>query len=174
MTEATKEDPKKLIDAFMKVLRLAGIRPASIKLARECLSLEVEVLPAPHKPTKLRDGRMAVYVFYDASAFKYLSNSNCLKVGKVGLRSKARYENQHYNPGSSKSNLAKSLLNDDDFKRDHRRIIKIGSWIKNNTGRINFLLDAEAMLATETSPMHVITLLEAFLQCYLQPKYEGH
>ncbi len=102
---------------------------------------------------------MAVYVF--------ARGNDVLKVGKVGSKSQARYTSQHYNPGSAPSTLAASILaerarhelNDDDATQ-------MGQWMKNNLDRVNFLLD-------ERLGMRVLTLLEAFLQCRLNPRYEG-
>src|SRR4028119_878965 len=91
---------EELIADFVKVAALCGIR-ISID------DVQFEALPAPHqRPKTLPIGKKAVYVFCTAS--------QCLKVGKVGLRSRARFTSQHYHPGSSISNLAKSLLNDKD------------------------------------------------------------
>jgi hypothetical protein len=42
----------------------------------------------------------------------------------------------------------------------------VGQWIKEHVDRVNFLLDAQ-------QGMPLATLLEAFLQCRLMPKYEG-
>ena len=65
--------------------------------------IETEYLPAPHKPpSKIPDGMMAVYVFYHGN--------RCLKVGKIGPKSAARYTHHHYNPSSSGSNLAHSIV----------------------------------------------------------------
>ena len=102
---------------------------------------------------------MAVYVF--------VWNDICLKVGKVGPNSNARYTSQHYNPRSSNSNLAKSILQ----AKDNLGLINVsesnvGAWIKSNTDRINILLDANLGIP-------VVTLLESFLQCRLHPKFEG-
>ena len=57
-----------------------------------------------HIPLRLPANRAAVYIF------KW--NDTYLKVGKVNANSNARYQSQHYNPNSSKSNLSKSLLGD--------------------------------------------------------------
>ena len=87
-----------LLQDFQTVAKLAGIN-----LRPDMLTLEK--LPAPHKPpSKLPEGKIAVYVFF--------WNDACLKVGKVGSKSHARYTSQHYNPTSSMSNLAKSLVLD--------------------------------------------------------------
>lgn len=142
-----------LVDDFRKVVALAGVSlPPS--------ALSFETLPAPHKPpAALPSGKMAVYVF--------VWNDHCLKVGKVGPKSQARFTSQHYNPASSNSNLAKSLV------AGHWKLglsgitdSNAGAWIKANVDRANFLLSAECGIP-------VLTLLESFLQCRLKPVFEG-
>lgn len=145
--------PETVIEDFRAVAKLAGI-------AVEPRNIEIETLPAPHvPPTRLPPGKMAVYVFS--------RNDTCLKVGKVGPKSQARYTSQHYNPGSAMSTLAGSILADrkagvlTDITESN-----VGDWIKEHVDRVNILLDMRL-------GVHVLTLLEAFLQCRLQPKYEG-
>lgn len=142
-----------LLDDFRKVVALAGVSFAPT-------ALSFETLPSPHKPpSALPSGKMAVYVF--------VWNGRCLKVGKAGPKSQARYTSQHYIPASSNSNLAKSLV------AGHRKLglsgitaSNVGAWIKANVGRVNFLLDTECGIP-------VLTLLESFLQCRLSPVFEG-
>ena len=142
-----------LLEDFRKVVVLAGVSlpPAA---------LSFETLPAPHKPpSALPSGKAAVYVF--------VWNGRCLKVGKVGPKSQARFTSQHYSPASSNSNLAKSLV------AGHGQLglsgiteSNVGAWIKTNVDRVNFLLSVESGIA-------VLTLLESFLQCRLDPVFEG-
>jgi hypothetical protein len=142
-----------LLDDFRKAVALAGVSLSPAALA-------VEALPAPHKPpSALPSGKMAVYVF--------IWNGRCLKVGKVGPKSQARFTSQHYSPASSNSNLAKSLV------AGHEKLglsgiteSNVGAWIKGNVDRVNFLLNAECGIP-------VLTLLESFLQCRLNPLFEG-
>ncbi|MER8809574.1 hypothetical protein [Mesorhizobium australicum] len=85
-----------LTDDFVAVAKLAGV-----ELYADAVL--IERLPAPHvPPTRLPQGRMAVYVF--------ARGSEVLKVGKVGAKSQARYTSQHYNAGSALSTLAASIL----------------------------------------------------------------
>ena len=146
-------DPKELISDFIKAAALAGIQ-----MPMNCISHEV--LPAPHNaPRNLQQGKMAVYVF----SWK----GPCLRVGKVGTRSQARYTSQHYNAGSSNSNVAKSILKDQvAMGISGLSEANIGEWIRKNTDRINFIMDEEVGVP-------VLSLLETFLQCRLKPKYEG-
>ena len=145
-------DAHTIVGDFGQVAFLAGVE---LDLA----SLTIEELPAPHRPTGLPLRHMAVYVFsYEGKT---------LKVGKAGPNSDARFRSQHYNPSSSASNLAASILKDgapvDNAPVD---ISTVGEWIRNNTDRTNFILD-------EDVGIEVLTLLESFVQCRLQPAYEG-
>lgn len=150
--ELLPEAPERLIHDFRTVAELAGVR-----LAGEDISCEV--LSAPHTPTSLPAGKMAVYVF--------LWGDRCLKVGKAGLNSGARYLSQHYNPQSCQSNLAKSLI-----EKGHLIDVtglkgsNVKAWIKQKTTRINYLLD-------QGVGVHMLSLFEAFAQCCLKPKFEG-
>lgn len=146
-------DTSTFIKDFRQVATLAGIR-------LEDSDLEVEHLSAPHKPpSKLPKGMMAVYVF--------TFGDTALKVGKVGPNSAARYTSQHYNASSAASTLAGSLLkNGHQIGAANLTIDSVGDWIKENTCRTNFLLNANVGIP-------VLTLLESFLQCRLKPKFEG-
>jgi len=142
-----------LVEDFKKVAKLAGVEVSNN-------SITVEKLDSPHSPpTSLPSGKMAVYVF--------MWNNQCLKVGKVGQKSQARYTSHHYDPKRSNSNLAKSIL-------VHKKKLSladltdstIGDWIKSNTNRINFILD-------QNLGVPVLSLMESFLQCRLKPRFEG-
>ena len=147
-----KWNPHELVDDFIVVAKLAGVTlgPGSI-----C----IETLSMPHKPpSNLPKGKMAVYVFSE--------KDRILKVGKVGQHSEARYTSQHYNSGSAPSTLAASLLNDEDSVRKYRLVKgNVSCWIKGNTDRVNLIVDADF-------GTHTLTLLEAFVQCRLQPLFE--
>ena len=140
------------VQDFLKVARFAGV-------SLEKSELVVEHLPAPHSPPGLPLGKMAVYVF----SFGEIT----LKVGKAGPNSNARYRSQHYSPASAASTLAASLLKGAEeigvigLDQDN-----VGAWIRANTSRTNFLLDAGLGVP-------VLTLLESFLQCRLKPVFEG-
>jgi hypothetical protein len=146
-------DPETAIDAFIEVAPLAGIQLLNT-------AITIEHLPAPHAPpSRLPMGKMAVYVFS--------KGADVLKVGKVGAKSQARYTSQHYIPGSAKSTLAASILADRPaLGLPHVDEVAVGSWIKANVDRVNLLMD-------ERIGVPVLTLLEAFLQCRLKPRYEG-
>lgn len=143
----------KILTDFVRIAKLSGVPVSKRKIM-------VEILNAPHNsPACLPDGKMAVYAFF--------LKDECLKVGKVGPNSHARYASQHYSPKSSNSNLAKSLLNDRKLPQIYRlKETNISSWIKKNTDRVNFLLDADLNIP-------VLTLFESFLQCRLNPRFEG-
>lgn len=144
--------PESLIGDFERIAEIAGVRLEKGDIA-------IEKLLAPHKaPSRIPSGKMAVYIF----SFR----DQVLKVGKAGPKSQARYTSQHYNPSSAASTLAKSLLNDSDLESAEIDEIAVGDWIKKNTDRINLLIN-------ENLGIHVLTLLESFAQCRLQPRYEG-
>lgn len=140
------------VSKFSLAAEIAGIKT-------DKKQIELEILRAPHKPpSKLPSDKMAVYIF--------MLGDQCLKVGKAGPKSQARYTSQHYG-FNAPSTLAKSLamdkarlniasLNDNE----------IGNWIKTTTDRFNILIDRE--LGAD-----VLNFLEAFMQCALKPKYEG-
>jgi len=147
-------DAAKLRSEFLTVAQLAGLRLADKDVV-------VETHPAPHQaPKSLPKGTCAVYV--------YGTPTQCLKVGKAGPKSQARYTSQHYQPDSAPSTLARSLL----ITKAEFGIPEaidastIGDWIKQNTYRINILLSSDA-------GVHALNLLEAFVQCKLEPRFEG-
>jgi len=146
-------DIDSIINDFVKVCALAGLQLTSA-------DFRVEKLPAPHKPpSSLPNGKMAIYMFF--------LNGECVKVGKVGPKSQARYVSQHYSPGSSQSNLASSLLSSKNFQGlTGLNGLNAGNWIKANTDRVNILIAAEIGVP-------VLTLFESFLQCRLHPRFEG-
>ncbi len=84
-------DVEDLVSGFASIAEISGVRlPVD--------AIDVEFLSKPHLPPSIfPQEKMAVYVF--------LWGDLCLKVGKIGPRSKARYTSQHYNPKSSNSNL---------------------------------------------------------------------
>jgi hypothetical protein len=149
------QNPQQLIADFVAVAALAGM-PISAGDIRH------ESLPAPHKSPQLPRGTCAVYVFSLAT-----DDSVVLKVGKVGPKSGARFGSQHYIAASAKSNLSKSvpagvahwqrlgISNADEST--------VGDWLRTNTNRDHFFLQGARLTH----------LLEAFLQCRLNPLFEG-
>lgn len=147
-----KTDFNAIVADFVQVAALAGVTVAPSDIA-------LQTLRAPHTPGPLPAGKQAVYVF--------LWREQCLKVGKVGPRSSPRYQSQHYSPNSSKSNLARSILS----KRKELGLTDlgedvVGAWIRENTDGVNLLLDVGMGI-------RVLSLLESFLQCRLNPVFEG-
>jgi hypothetical protein len=147
-------DAEQLIAEFRAVAQIAGLSLSESDLV-------AEIHPAPHQPPRnLPDGKTAVYV--------YCTSERCLKVGKAGPKSKARYTSQHYQPDSAPSTLARSLLGaKTEFSLpDSIDSSNIGEWIKQNTYRVNILLNA-------ATGANALNLLEAFVQCKLDPRFEG-
>ena len=142
---------KEAVENFKSVAYLAGLPGYDI---------EIEFLPAPHQPPRrLPPGKSAVYIF--------VYQARTLKVGKVGPNSAARYTSQHYNPGSAPSTLAGSLLAHGEEKLGVEGLTQanVGAWIKANTDRYNLLLP-------KACPARLRTLLEAFIQCKMNPLFE--
>ena len=148
-----KIDIREIINDFIQVSTLAGVTLSEDEII-------LEILPYPHsRPKELPSGKMAVYIF--------LLGDQCLKIGKAGPKSKARYTSQHYNPNSSRSNLAKSILKGkEQLGLDNIDETSVRKWIKDKTDRINILID-------EKCGIPILSLLESFLQCRLKPKFEG-
>ena len=140
-----------LISGFVKVTELTDspIDRSKIKICPR----------NPHSPEKLPAGKMGIYIF--------CYRGQCLKIGKAGAKSGARFTSHHYALGRATSNLAKSLFNDLEIRNiGNIPEIGIGEWIKNNTVRTDILLD-------ETLSVWTLNLLEAFLHYQCRPKYEG-
>lgn len=133
-------------------------------------AINPEFHPAPHRqPVGLPLLKQALYWFSIEGI--------CLKVGKAGPNSNARYTSQHYNPRSSNSNLAKSILTRSYVLKEVLPAIKyneidmlneetVGMWIKDNTSRCNLLIDAALNQVA-------LSFLETFVQVRLSPLYEG-
>ena len=138
-----------LRDILIGVVRLAGTHIDN-------LQIEIIDRGCPHKPKSLPAGKMGIYMFKYGERF--------LKIGKAGPKSNARFHSQHYNPDSSNSNLAKYLIGDNDISLIAG--MSIGEWIRTNVRRIDILLDPSLGI-------HVLSLVEAFLHCKFNPKYEG-
>ncbi len=78
------EEPEKLIEDFLQIAQISGVLLPRHKI-------EMEILYAPHhQPTRLPTGKKAIYVFSMMGC--------CLKVGKAGPKTKARFTSQHLQP----------------------------------------------------------------------------
>lgn len=165
---------KVIMDIIKKEIQ-AIISSVSNLLGKEISpdSYEIEILNPPHEPKTLPKHKMGVYMF------KY--KDDFLKIGKVGEKSNARFQSQHYNPNSSQSNLSKSLLKDFDFKDKERLNLdeeNVGDWIKNNCQRINIIIktnlnDDPDLNKAKTFDKFTLSLIESILHYKYLPKYEG-
>lgn len=141
-----------IADDFVKAARLAGVEiPRS--------DVQVACLPAPHRPpSSLPAGKLAVYAF--------MYGGRCLKVGKAGPNSAARYCGQHYG-FNAPSTLARSLLKyQSDIGVSGLTEQSAKDWICKHTERFDFLIPSR-------HGVFALSLLEAFVQCRLQPEFEG-
>ncbi len=153
---------EEFLDDFVKAGRLA-----TLDIQRH--NLRAEILQAPHRrPTSLPAATQAVYAF--------LLGETCLKVGKAGPQTQARFTSQHYGD-KAPSTLAKSIIKDRgpilQLIQPHARgevetltIASIGHWLEQNTQRFHIFLPASA-------PSYALSFAEAFTQCRLRPIYEG-
>jgi hypothetical protein len=153
---------EELLGAFIEAGRLAGMNI-------ERRELRAEVLSAPHRrPSSLPSGTQAVYAF--------LVSETCLKVGKAGPKTRARFTSQHYGD-NAQSTLAKSIIRNrgpitrlvpEEYRGeiDALTIASVGRWLERNTWRFHIFLPAAA-------PSCALALAEAFVQCRLRPVYEG-
>lgn len=94
-----------------------------------------------------------------------------LKIGKDCSITKNRYKVYHYNPNSTKSNLAKSILSNYDMVNKYSINEKnISEWMHNNLYRI----DIEMPFYTEKGfDIFTLELIEAVLHYKYRPIFEG-
>ena len=127
----------------------------------------------------LPEETIAIYIF------KY--NDKVLKIGKAGKMSGQRFQYQHYNPNSCKSNMAKSILDDREYYREKElnsipeynlnnkeksksKYEEISNWILNNTKRTNIYI---SNLDKSVNDYFILNLFESILHFIYQPRYEG-
>lgn len=148
-----------ITDYISEIKRIIELIPEAIGTIIPSESYEVILRGKPHKPGNLPNGKMAVYIF--------IYNNSFIKIGKVGPKSNVRFKNQHYNPNSAQSNLAKSLINDKEMESIIGNI-PIDQWIRNHCDRIDILIDKNSV------PEFSLELIEAMLHYRFKPKYEGN
>ena len=147
------ESIHRILEDFVEVARLAGLR---ITLAE--LKVEESNETSHIRPSTLPADLVAVYMFKFGDDF--------LKIGKAGPKSVARYCSQHYGLHAP-STLARSLIKHQaSLNLPYLDKSNISDWICQNTKRINVLFPAAYGPAA-------LALLESFLHCRLNPKFEG-
>jgi hypothetical protein len=132
--------------------------------------LRAEILPAPHRPGPLPSGHGAVYLFVLADHHASPAGAGrVLKVGRVGSHSNARFQSQHYSPGSAQSSLAKSLINYPALWSwlgiDHLDQSTVRSWMLSNLDRANIYVPE--------SSSALLPHLEMYVRARLGSVYEG-
>lgn len=149
---------EQLLQDFNKAAKLSGFNLTEEPIRHELLS-------APHKPPTLPKNNYVVYVFSLQAPRNII-----LKVGKVGPNSNARFQSHHYAVGRAKSSLANSLITKPEILEKYQTMIsgEIDDWIKSNTDRNHFFISKSELKAG-----YLTSLLEIFLQCRLQPLFEG-
>lgn len=131
-------------------------------------NLEYKISEVPHLPYSKPKGQSAIYIF--------IYKNVCLKVGKAGPNSYARFNSHHYCNNKTKSSLFGSILKNKlmlkniNGDRDSTEIANLnedslGKWIKENTSRCDILI--------KESDKFSLNLLEALAQYYFKPVYEG-
>ena len=125
---------------------------------------------ASHRQSTLRSGEQGVYVF--------LQGFTCLKVGKAGPNSTARWNSNHYYFAVSQpSRLANSLINESEklksalpqYDPTVLALLNRGNtrdWMMTNLSRIEFKITSEASIGA-------LNLLEGIVQYRLNPVFEG-
>lgn len=159
------KNPERLIDDFREAAFKSGLEYAYSTITHE-------PQPAPHEPHPLPKGKCAVYVFSLSASYgrRCLAGGHrALKVGRAGPRSNPRFQFQHYTPRAAQSSLAKSLINGvilwPYLGIRKLRDIRVGRWIKQNTDRDNFYVDA--------AEAEALPELERFFRGRLGPVFEG-
>lgn len=157
------ENPRQIIEDFvLAVQKACGKSIAPHEITHECLV-------APHDSKNLPAGKGAVYVFTLSQSSKSVAGPNrALKVGKAGPNSNARFRYQHYRSGSAKSTLAGAIENNPilhSYIGLDRAPADIGAWIRQNTDRDNFYVDADRK--------DILSMLELYLKGRLGPVFEG-
>lgn len=123
-----------------------------------------------HRATTLKKGTHGVYIFFNENV--------CFKVGKAGLKSKARWNSQHYClDETTPSTLSKSIIgNRDVFKAyfttekhieiDNLNKENIREWMQDNLCRVEFII-------ADGENKNELNLLEAISIYELNPIFEG-
>jgi len=151
-----------MIDWKLEIEQSLSLFTAVAELAHSPISMDemtVEFCEAPHhQATRLSQGRVAIFGFW--------ADGEWLKICKAGVATKDRYVYQQYTFGAGKT-LAKSLIATHKVRPIAGFEPEVpGVWIDATTHRVNIILAARRGPA-------VLSLLEAFLQARLKPRYEG-
>jgi hypothetical protein len=114
----------------------------------------------------------AVYVFALSAAAGQSApcgSGTVLKVGKAGPNSAARFRYMHYNPGSSNSNLAKSLITHPILWPwlgiQSLTVESVGDWIRASLDRTDFFIPAGCP--------QVLATLEVYIRARVGSVFEG-
>lgn len=132
--------------------------------------IEYEFMASPHNSPRLPKEKCAVYIFTFTYDYYIESLRGCvLKVGKAGLNSAPRFQNQHYINNSTGSTVAKSIENNPILWdvlgikwEECNKTTKCedpGQWLRNSTDRHHFYINANL-----ESSDKVLTLLEVYLR----------
>lgn len=118
-----------------------------------------------HENPKFEKGYMYIYSFWHDDFYEPL------KIGKAGPKSKRRYERSHYDPESSKSCLAGSLVNDEYFSTKYNlNKDNVSSWMHENLQRINIQVPFDVDSGFD---YFTLELIEVILHYKYKPYFEG-
>lgn len=146
----------------------------SIKTFKDITNIDVTLKTmksgVTHVPSILNKNKQGVYVF--------CFDDTCLKVGKAGPRSQARWNSHHYNlDETTKSALTKTIKKHTKsfaslFPKERRSEIEalnksnFPNWIKNNLDRFELIIDSHY-------GKYALNLLESMVQFHCSPFFEG-
>lgn len=130
--------------------------------------VQIRFQDPPHDRPRFPYWAQALYVF----RFQDL----CLKVGRAGPNSRARFTTHHYTGSTAYSlpnvindcaePLATELSRGEVQTLEALPVDRVGEWVAKNCGRINILFPSD-------HPRTTAKLLEAVLQARFDPCYEG-
>lgn len=94
-----------------------------------------------------------------------------LKIGKASKNNSSRFRVNHYIPSSSKSNLALSLINDNETsKRYGLNEENVGKWMLDNLHRLNIRVPFDVDNGFD---YFTLELIEVILHYKYEPYFEG-
>ena len=118
-----------------------------------------------HSNPKFEKGYMYIYSFWHDDFHQPL------KIGKAGPKSKRRYERSHYDPESSKSCLAGSLVNDEYFSNKYNiNKDNVSVWMHENLQCLNIRIPFDVDNGFD---YFTLELIEAILHYKYEPYFEG-
>ena len=149
---------KEMQDAIVEVSKYLGNEIDITKL-------EIKFEDKGHNNPKAKKGCMYIYSFWHDDF------EEPLKIGKAGTKTLARYRRNHYIPNSSKSNLARSLINTPETSKKYNlNEENIEKWMHDNLYRINIEMPFNIEQGFDS---FTLELIESILHYKYRPVFEG-